>query len=330
MLRCMYLLVFPNRDYAVGALAGVVASAAAIFAAHPIESVKVRLQSGERGGSLDAPWWRRVAELLRRPYCGIGPHLLQYSALNSIRFGSFAAAKGFFERRQAACSPGAVLLPLHETFLCGAFSGGCIAALLHPLWFVKTHQQANRLGVVEAGRRIWNAEGVRGFFRGYVSGFARFPIALGIFFASYEALKHPELLVGSDRSGKAGAALDDTKQQAAHVDKTPAAGTGGERIMQMLGRAGAGATAGVLCWTSIYPLDVVQSRMLGEAAFGQNRVYSSALTSFVKIYRTDGLRGFTRGYSAVLMRAGPINAVLFPVNDAAQPLVDSMLPPASA
>ena len=39
-----------------------------------------------------------------------------------------------------------------------------------------------------------------------------------------------------------------------------------------------------------------------------------------------GLGGFTRGYSAVLLRAGPVNAVLLPMNEAAQPLVERLLP----
>lgn len=285
----MYLLVFPNRDYAVGAVSGVMAATVAVFFAHPIEAVKVRIQSEQPGSSPAGFTWHRLVQLLRRPYSGIGPHLLQYSALNFIRFGSFAAAKAYFERQHAEGAPGSQVapLPLHELFQCGAFSGLCIAAVLHPLWVVKTHQQANRISIAEALCRLWQGEGVRGFFRGYASGFVRFPIALGVFFTSYEALKRPEVL----------------------------------------GRAGSGAVAGALCWTSIFPLDVVQSRMMGEATYGNGRIYTSAFTGFARIYRQEGLLGFTRGYSAVLLRSGPVNAVLLPVSDAVQPLAERLLPP---
>merc|ERR1712050_191692 len=90
--------------------------------------------------------------------------------------------------------------------------------------------------------------------------------------------------------------------------------------------AGSGAVAGVACWTSVYPLDVVQSRVIGEAQYGASRKYPGALSCFATLYREEGLRAFTRGYSAVLLRSGPVNAVLLPVNDLMTPLADRLLP----
>lgn len=304
----MYLLVFPNRDYAVGAVSGVIASVAAILVAHPIDSVKVRLQRGE-SGTIGEGWGRRSAALLRRPYAGIGAHLLQYSALNFIRFGSFSALHAYFERQHAHSGRGG-LLPLLEVFWCGAFSGGCIAVLLHPLWVLKTYQQAQRVGVLEAASLMWEKEGIRGAFRGYLSGFVRFPLALGVFFTSYDALKRLE----SSHSHGAEPRTDVPSGWSADASRA-------------LRYAGCGACAGVLCWTSIYPLDVVQSRMMGEAATSP-RTYRSALGSFARVYREEGLRSFTRGYSAVLLRSGPVNAILLPVNDAAHPIADRLLPAA--
>lgn len=310
----MYLFLFPNRDYAVGAVSGVAASLAAVFIMHPVESVKVRMQSGQRGGAVDETPWRRLRGLFHRPYYGIGPHLLQYSALNSIRFGSYAAAKGYLERRHGHGFVGP--LPLHEIFQCGVFSGFCIAALVHPMWVLKTHQQINRLGVAEAACRLWQGEGVRGFFRGYVSGFVRFPVALGVFFAAYEAMKRPEtwtLLGDAPRP-----------RQSEPPDKAGALAP--SMAAEWLSKAGSGAFAGVLCWSSIYPLDVVQSRVIGEATYGPGRLYSGALRTFHQMYKTEGLSSFARGYSAVLVRSGPVNAVLLPVSDAAIPIVRSFLP----
>eukprot|EP00927_Polykrikos_kofoidii_P077643 TRINITY_DN74566_c0_g1_i1.p1 TRINITY_DN74566_c0_g1~~TRINITY_DN74566_c0_g1_i1.p1 ORF type:complete len:316 (+),score=18.13 TRINITY_DN74566_c0_g1_i1:53-1000(+) len=315
----MYLTVFPNREYAVGSLAGVFASLAAVTIMHPIESVKVRMQMGQRGGSASDSRWRRLVGLFHRPYYGVGPHLLQYAALNSIRFGSYAAAKSFFEDRHAHASDGQNHpLPLHEVFQCGAFSGVCIAALIHPAWAVKTHQQINRLTVSQAVLRLWEGEGVRGFFRAYVSGFARFPLALGVFFTAYEALKRPEVWSYEEASGNPAAVR--TEESCADSGQTTVAG--------WLGRAGSGAFAGILCWSSVFPLDLVQSRVIGEATYGSGRLFPTAISGFKRVYRTEGLRGFTRGYSAMLVRSGPVNAVLLPVNDAALPLADRLLPPA--
>lgn len=299
----MYLWVFPNRDYAIGATGGLAASACAIFVSHPVESLKVRMQSGHFGGGPGDSLLRRLGGLLWRPYYGIMPHLVQYSAFNSVRFGSFAAAKGHFQRRRGGhVGP----LPLADIFLCGAFSGTCIAATLHPLFVLKTHQQVNRISLPEALGRLWHHEGVRGLFRGYLSGFARFPLALGVFFTMYEALSRPELL---------------------NLAAEPQHTTPGTVWPGWLGHcAMAGALSGIACWTSIYPLDVVQSRVMGEAAYGADRRYTGALTGFARLYQDGGPRAFLRSYSAVLVRSGPVNAVLLPASEAARPLVERLLP----
>ena len=93
--------------------------------------------------------------------------------------------------------------------------------------------------------------------------------------------------------------------------------------------ASSGALAGIACWTSVYPLDVMQSRVIGEAQYGAARKYTGVLSCFSMSFRNEGLRVFTRGYSAVLLRSGPVNALLLPVSDAALPLADRLLPAAS-
>jgi len=246
--------------------------------------------------------------LLHKPYYGIGPHFIQYSILNFVRFGSYAAAKGFFSRRHPHDEKPHQLL-LSEIFASGAFSGVCIAATLHPLFVIKTHQQINRLNPREAVLQLWNGEGIRGLYRTFLAGFVRFPLALGVFFSAYEALKRPELWSGS---------------AASHADDTSA--TTPSPLSAALGLVSSGAIAGVACWTSVYPLDVVQSRVIGEAQYGSVRKYTGVVSCFRSLYCEEGLRAFTRGYSAVLVRSGPVNAILLPVNDVINPFVERYLP----
>jgi len=306
----MYFYIFPNREYAVGACTGTLASTFAVLILHPVEAIKVRMQTAQHVGA-EGGLLARSALLLRRPYAGVGPHLLQYSLLNSVRFGSYAAAQGFFQRRNAS-SPEALgktdlgkrQLMLSETFACGAFSGVCIAATLHPLFAIKTHQQANRLGVAEAATRLWHGEGVRGFFRAFAAGFVRFPIALGVFFTSYEALKR----------------LSASSQPAAGGSSDPVRPVVNFRI------SASGALAGIACWTSIYPLDVVQSRVIGEAVYGPQRKYPTVSGTFATLLREEGAVSFVRGYSAVLVRSGPVNALLLPANEALAPMFERVLP----
>jgi len=318
----MYLGVFPDREYAVGAVSGVFASVVAVLIMHPIESVKVRMQNVQHTGAGSASGWERAKALMRHPYYGVGPHQMQYAVMNFIRFGSYNSAKAFMLRHHktpALESEAAPVnkLPLHSIFACGAFSGTCIAACLHPLFVVKTHQQVNRLGVQEAVLNLWSGEGVQGLYRTFLAGFIRFPVALGFLFTVYEALKRPEFWPNSLRHLK--------QQPCQKVDD------GGSSysavITTVASRAAAGGVAGVVCWSSIYPLDVVQSRVVGEARYGiAARRYPSVLSGFSTVYHEEGLRAFTRGYSAVLLRSGPVNAVLLPVNDAMTPFADWLLP----
>ena len=71
----------------------------------------------------------------------------------------------------------------------------------------------------------------------------------------------------------------------------------------------AGGAAGVVAWASIYPIDVVkscyQALPLGDR--------SSYLDCARNLFRAGGWRVFTRGLSATLIRAFPLNAATFSV-----------------
>ncbi|UYV66237.1 Slc25a54 [Cordylochernes scorpioides] len=54
----------------------------------------------------------------------------------------------------------------------------------------------------------------------------------------------------------------------------------------------AGSMAGVLAQTAIYPMEVLKTRM----ALRRTGQYTSTLDAFVKIYRSEGLMAYTRGY----------------------------------
>lgn len=66
-----------------------------------------------------------------------------------------------------------------------------------------------------------------------------------------------------------------------------------------------GAAGGVALWTTIYPLDVVKSRV---------QVHSSAASIsavFRQILAEEGMRGLYRGLSPTLLRTIPSTAALF-------------------
>jgi solute carrier family 25 carnitine/acylcarnitine transporter 20/29 len=68
----------------------------------------------------------------------------------------------------------------------------------------------------------------------------------------------------------------------------------------------AGGAAGVASWASIYPLDVIKSRL--QAAPGRYAGFADCLRRSV---RDEGWRVLTRGLSACLLRAALVNASIF-------------------
>lgn len=297
----MYLGLFPNREYAVGAVSGAAASFLAVGITHPIESVKARMQSGEQGPA-GSHWWTQFRSIVHRPYYGVGTQLLYTALVSSVRFGSFDAAEKFFAGSGGASG----ILTLSEVFLCGAFSGACMAASLHPCMVVKIHQQINRIGPGQAVQQLWKGEGLRGLFRTYGAAFVRFPISGGVFFTVYEAIKRA-----------------DRWCSIAKVDKGPIS-----QSSAAARQVGASVLAGLCSWNSVLPIDVVQSRVIGEAQYGAARKYPGILSCFRTLCREEGLRAFTRGYSALLLRSGPGNGILVTAKDALMPKVQRLLPPA--
>jgi solute carrier family 25 (mitochondrial carnitine/acylcarnitine transporter), member 20/29 len=73
----------------------------------------------------------------------------------------------------------------------------------------------------------------------------------------------------------------------------------------------AGACAGVVGWTSIYPLDVVRSRIMAQ----RQPLYSGALDCAAKTYREGGIPIFFRGIKFSLVRAAPVAACVLPTYD---------------
>ena len=73
----------------------------------------------------------------------------------------------------------------------------------------------------------------------------------------------------------------------------------------------AGGLAGMICWLSVLPFDVVKSRMQAEEP--ERRQIRSMTDCFYKSYKAHGLSVFFRGAVAMSARAFPVNGVTFVV-----------------
>ena len=185
----------------VGALTGVSSSFVAVVVAHPWESIKVRMQSQRHGWRLFASAPEAWA-LARAPMVGLLPHLALYLPMNTVRFGVYERAKPVVGWTAGLERP-AWWMP----YAAGACAGVAVAATIHPLFVVKTFQQAHRTGPREAARRLLSTHGPRGLVLTWPLSFVRFAVALSVFFGSYDQIKSRVVGDSTQRPGAATFAL---------------------------------------------------------------------------------------------------------------------------
>jgi len=73
----------------------------------------------------------------------------------------------------------------------------------------------------------------------------------------------------------------------------------------------AGGIAGTLFWASIFPFDVIKSRLQTDSTIRSSRTYSSLFDCITKVYQREGWRAFFRGFSPCIIRSFPTNAASF-------------------
>eukprot|EP00695_Tsukubamonas_globosa_P003132 TRINITY_DN485_c0_g1_i1.p2 TRINITY_DN485_c0_g1~~TRINITY_DN485_c0_g1_i1.p2 ORF type:complete len:101 (+),score=24.36 TRINITY_DN485_c0_g1_i1:210-512(+) len=71
----------------------------------------------------------------------------------------------------------------------------------------------------------------------------------------------------------------------------------------------AGGLGGMGYWGFTYPIDNVKTRI--QIDDPTNPKYRGIVDCFQKVYRTEGMKGFFKGYTPCMVRSFPANAVTF-------------------
>jgi solute carrier family 25 carnitine/acylcarnitine transporter 20/29 len=74
---------------------------------------------------------------------------------------------------------------------------------------------------------------------------------------------------------------------------------------------GYGAAAGYALWASIYPIDVVKSKLQTDTLDPAKRQYKGMVDCFAQTWRAQGWRGFTGGLTPTLVRSPFANGATF-------------------
>uniref|UniRef100_A0A914H0R9 Mitochondrial basic amino acids transporter n=1 Tax=Globodera rostochiensis TaxID=31243 RepID=A0A914H0R9_GLORO len=266
-------------DFFAGCLGGV----AGVLAGHPLDTVKVRLQTQNSHSPIYRNTFHCLTCIVRNEgpsalYRGMSSPLASLTMINAVIFSVHGHISKQFEDPNA----------LHVQFVAGAVAGATQGFISSPMELLKLRAQICHeptslaapkrcsSSPLSMARQIWREKGLRHFSRGLLITQLRDCPAMGVYFASYAFLRR----------------------------KTDA-GSGEQQRLSNLQLLFAGGAAGMCSWLCNYPADVVKTRFQADDA------YSNYREVIRKAYAENGWRTFFAGLGPTLIRAIPTNAAIF-------------------
>lgn len=275
----------PIKYFLSGGFGGV----CTVLAGHPMDTVKVRLQTmplpkpGETAlyaGTLDCFKKTIQKEGFRGLYKGMSAPLTGVAPIFAISFFGFGLGKKLIKNDDSQ------VLSKPELFAAGAFSGIFTTSIMAPGERIKCLLQIQQggtapqkyAGMVDCARQLYSEGGIKSIYKGSVATILRDVPASGMYFMTYEVVK--EALVPEDASNR----------------------------MKMAATIAAGGCAGIANWLVAMPADVLKSR-LQTAPEG---TYPKGMRDvFKQLMEREGVTALYKGVTPVMLRAFPANAACF-------------------
>jgi solute carrier family 25 (mitochondrial carnitine/acylcarnitine transporter), member 20/29 len=283
-----------TRDAFIDILSGTMGGVAQVAVGHPLDTVRVRLQTSNRYAGMTECMMRTFREEgFRGLYRGATSPLLGGALHNANIFFTYGQSKRFVGLMSGQV-PGE-RLSVCNTFWAGALAGLGVCIVETPVDLLKIKLQAQLVaasdgagvagrqfaGVFDAARYIVRRRGILGLYQGTTATAVRNVPNFGFYFAAFEA----------------------TKRWLAPAD--PSAPTPG--YVYLL----SGAAAGIAFWGNpLYPLEVIKSRLQAEPSDLALRRYAGIVDCFRHIVREEGVAALYRGFAPSVARAILANAVI--------------------
>jgi solute carrier family 25 carnitine/acylcarnitine transporter 20/29 len=291
--------------------AGYISGAAGILIGNPLDLIKVRLQAGHQIPSISTSSYRSQFSGAGALIRGATAPIVGYGALNALLFVTYNRTSSFLNQGSSETQPG-----LWTTWISGAIGGLATWIVSTPTEVVKCRAQTvstsssasssisptTSFGIT---REILRSDGIRGLYVGGVVTALRDSIGYGFYFWSYELASRT---VSSYSRGKEG---DEARVP--------------EAVKVLL----CGGLAGVATWASVFPLDVIKTRVQTQVIMGlgeNTRLISNGLpgdsgrnrrmgaVEIARIaYKNEGKAVFFRGLGVCSVRAFIVNAVQWAV-----------------
>ena len=213
-------------------------------------------------------------------YKGVTPPLLGICLQNSCIFG----LQGYFRRF--------VDETIRGEFIAGALTGASQAVVTAPIELAKIKLQVQGTGValqkdrkykgpIQTLLQIRKDSGITGCFRGLFGVFLRDVPGTAVYFGSFAYLNRLAIPEGGDINS-----------------------------LSPLTVLFTGGFAGMCSWAANYPIDVVKTRIQAGGIKPYGR-YTSYVDCIRVSFKEEGYQWLTRGFSATMLRAFPVNAAIF-------------------
>jgi len=282
-------------------ISGGVGGACCVLVGHPLDLVKVRMQTGSTLGNMSvfgmlSTTFRK--EGVRGLYRGVSAPLAAVSPMFAVSFWSYdigqRMVKSYGQRgmTEEEKSLQTYSLSMKEICMAGAISAIPTTGIMAPSERIKCllQVQANEVekgrkprysGMLDCAKQVLREGGMASLYKGTAATLARDIPGTVAYFGTYELVKK-ELM----------------KMQGIDPNK------GKLSVISVLS---AGGLAGMACWAVCIPADVIKSRYQ-TAPEGK---YNGLVDVYKALIKEEGYAGLFRGIRPALLRAFPANAACF-------------------
>jgi len=272
-------MILAAKDFIAGVGAGLVG----IFVGYPFDTVKTRMQIGIERNVVAALRTAVQRDGFLSLYRGLASPMSGYALMSGLSFGGYGYALRALEAQQILTEN-----PVAQSMTAGLGSGALYSLASSPIDRVKIVMQSSPANAyrnsLHCALEISRTYGIRYLYWGYSTNLPREILGSSMWFGIYHFVK-----TGVMRFN--------------HVDTPTFA-------MLLL----SGAISGPLTWLSVFPFDVVRSCIFQEVN-PKNPKYRNGIDAMRQLYANEGLSWCYRGYSATLLRAIPVGAIIMSLNE---------------
>ncbi|KAG0165976.1 hypothetical protein DFQ28_008042 [Apophysomyces sp. BC1034] len=312
-------VVFPPTDevarnaykyFAAGGIAGAVSRTCTA----PIDRLKVYLitqtsYQSSKGGTTSLSIAGALRNIysqggLRGFFVGNGLNVIKIVPESAIKFYVFETAKTVLAELTQSEDKNAI--PVGARFVAGGVAGLCSQFCIYPVETLKTRIMSTKVAtnqsqinprsfVLHTAKEMYKTRGVRAFWPGLTLGL------MGVF--PYQALDmgiYETLKVTYLQYMNSSQAAGDRRNE-------------NGRPPNVLVLWACGMMSGSIGATSVYPLNMIRTRLQAQGTPGHPRRYASAWDAAKKTFQADGVKGFYKGLGPTLFKVVPSASISYAV-----------------